>query len=187
VAVDRPRRPRSGDRQEALRESNGEGHQARGAAGIGGTRDPDRPRRAGRHGDDRESAARCLVRPGADRLLAEHRPGDERHHRALPQAGLGEARLDRLRVPEIDRYYRRLLDGSANQGRPLGPATIRRLHGILRRAVGQAVRWGWIARNYAADASPPRVHAPEVRPPTPAEVARLFRLASGDDPPSPPS
>jgi len=96
--------------------------------------------------------------------------------------GLGEARLDRLRVPEIDRYYRRLLDGSANQGRPLGPATIRRLHGVLRRALGQAVRWGWIAHNYAADASPPRVHAPEIRPPTPAEVARLFRLASGDDP-----
>ena len=96
--------------------------------------------------------------------------------------GLGEARLDRLRVPQIDTYYRRLLDGSANHGRPLGPATIRRLHGILRRALGQAVRWGWIAHNYAADASPPRIHAPEVRPPTPAEVARLFRLASGDDP-----
>ena len=96
--------------------------------------------------------------------------------------GVGEARLDRLRAPEIDAYYRRLLDGSANHGRPLGPATIRRLHGILRRALGQAVRWGWIAHNYAADASPPRVHAPELRPPTPAEVARLFRLASAEDP-----
>lgn len=84
--------------------------------------------------------------------------------------------------PQIDTYYRRLLDGSANQGRPLSPATIRRLHGVLRRALGQAARWGWIAHNYAADASPPRVHAPEVRPPTPAEVGRLFRLASGEDP-----
>ena len=96
--------------------------------------------------------------------------------------GLGHVRLDRLRVPEIDAYYRRLLDGSANQGRPLAPPTIRRLHGILRRALGQAVRWGWIAHNYAADASPPRVHAPEVRPPTPTEVARLVRLARAEDP-----
>jgi len=96
--------------------------------------------------------------------------------------GLGHVRLDRLRVPEIDAYYRRLLDGSANQGRPLAASTIRRLHGILRRALGQAVRWGWIAHNYAADATPPRVHAPEVRPPTPTEVGRLFRIASEKDP-----
>ena len=95
---------------------------------------------------------------------------------------LGHVRLDQLRAPQIDAYYRRLLDGSANQGRPLAPPTIRRLHGVLRRALGQAVRWGWIAHNYAADASPPRVHAPEIRPPTPAEVGQLFRLAGEKDP-----
>jgi len=96
--------------------------------------------------------------------------------------GLGHVRLDRLRAPQIDAYYRRLLDGSANHGRPLAPPTIRRLHGVLRRALGQAVRWGWIAHNYAADATPPRVHAPEVRPPTPAEVGQLFHLAGEKDP-----
>jgi integrase len=94
---------------------------------------------------------------------------------------LGTVPLTRLKAADLDRYYTRLLKNGGQAGQPLSPATIRRIHGILRRALQQAVRWGWIGANPAASASPPRVNAPEIRPPRPDEVADLFR-AVGDDP-----
>ena len=46
----------------------------------------------------------------------------------------------------------------------------------------QGVRWGWLPRNPASSASPPRVPTPDVRPPSPAELARLFAAAGDADP-----
>ncbi len=94
---------------------------------------------------------------------------------------LGTVPLTRLKAADLDRYYTRLLKNGGQSGQPLSPATIRRIHGILRRALQQAVRWGWIGANPAASATPPRVNAPEIRPPRRDEVAKLFR-AVGDDP-----
>ncbi|MCA1846049.1 MAG: site-specific integrase [Actinobacteria bacterium] len=53
---------------------------------------------------------------------------------------------------------------------------------VLRRALAQGVKWGWLVRNPAADASPPRVPATTIQPPAPADVARLFRTARDSDP-----
>ncbi len=95
---------------------------------------------------------------------------------------LGPVPLGKLKPDALDRYYRSLRLGDGNGGRPLAPATIRRIHGILRRALGQGVRWGWLAANPAAAASPPRVVTREIKPPAPSEVARLFALAQEADP-----
>jgi integrase len=95
---------------------------------------------------------------------------------------LGEVRLTKLSTASIDRYYRSLLTGGGHNGRPLAPGTIRRIHGILRRALAQAVRWGWIAVNAAAASSPPRVPAPRITPPTPDELSRLAEAITADDP-----
>jgi hypothetical protein len=48
---------------------------------------------------------------------------------------LGEVRVDRLRPDRIDAYYRLLRSHGGKGGRPLAPATIRRIHGILRLAL----------------------------------------------------
>jgi integrase len=96
--------------------------------------------------------------------------------------GLGGVRLDHLRVDDVDRYYRRLRTTGGRSGRPLAPATIRRIHGILRRALSQGVRWGWVASNVAASASPPRVPVSTIKPPATEEIAALFAIASKDDP-----
>jgi integrase len=56
------------------------------------------------------------------------------------------------------------------------------VHGIIRRALTQGVRWGWIDHNPAADASPPRVPIRDLKPPSPDEVVELFRLAENSDP-----
>jgi len=56
------------------------------------------------------------------------------------------------------------------------------VHGIIRRALTQGVRWGWISHNPAIDASPPRVPMKELQPPDPAQVVQLFRFAQDSDP-----
>jgi len=95
---------------------------------------------------------------------------------------LGPLPLGRLGTHDIDRLYRRLRASGGADGSPLAPATVKRIHGILRRALEQGVRWGWLPSNPAAAASPPRVVSAELIPPTPADVARLFALAQQTDP-----
>jgi integrase len=95
---------------------------------------------------------------------------------------LGDVRLSKLTTASLDRYYQQLLIGGGQNGRPLAPGTIRRIHGILRRALAQGVRWGWLGVNPAASASPPRVPAPDIAPPTPDELGCLQRSIAADDP-----
>jgi integrase len=96
--------------------------------------------------------------------------------------GLGHVRLAKLRAEHIDAFYRELRQRGGKGGRPMAPATVRRIHGVLRRALGQAVKWRWIAHNPAADATPPRVPVHDLRPPDPAGIARLFAFAMDTDP-----
>jgi integrase len=95
---------------------------------------------------------------------------------------LGDVPLNKLTPASLDRYYRSLLAGGGRNGKPLSPATIRRIHGILRRALAQGVRWGWIGVNPAASASPPRVPAPDIAPPSPDQLARLQAAITAEDP-----
>ena len=67
---------------------------------------------------------------------------------------IGSLSASKLTAAELDRFYRHLLEVGASNG-PYAPATIRRVHGIIRRALTQGVRWGWITHNPAIDASPP--------------------------------
>ena len=95
---------------------------------------------------------------------------------------LGDVRLSKLTTASLDRYYRSLLVDGGRNGRPLAPGSIRRIHGILRRALAQGVRWGWLGVNPAAAASPPRVPMPEIAPPTPAQLATLQKEIDASDP-----
>ena len=95
---------------------------------------------------------------------------------------LGAVPLGRLTASDLDRFYRKLsVDGGARGG-PLAPGTIRRIHGILRRALGQGLKWGWIGVNPAQATTPPRVPQPDITPPTGAEVARVLRRATAWSP-----
>lgn len=95
---------------------------------------------------------------------------------------LGDVPLSKLGAHDLDQFYRRLRESGGRSGRPLAPATIRRTHGILHRALVQGVRWGWLTQNPASSASPPRVPTPDITPPKPADLAKLFALAQEDDP-----
>jgi integrase len=94
---------------------------------------------------------------------------------------LGSIPVAKLNPADLDRFYRQLLEVGRSRG-PYAPATIRRVHGIIRRALTQGVRWGWMTHNPAIDASPPRVPMRELKPPDPDQVVRLFRVALESDP-----
>ena len=95
---------------------------------------------------------------------------------------LGPVPLSKLKASDLDRFYRKLsVDGGSRSG-PLAPGTVRRIHGILRRALGQGLKWGWIGVNPAVATTPPRVPQPDINPPSSAEVARVLRRAAETSP-----
>jgi integrase len=95
---------------------------------------------------------------------------------------LGHLHVTKLTTEDIDDFYGHLLRAGGRNDRPLAPGTVARVHGVLHRALAQAVRWEWIWLNPASNASPPRVPPPEIRPPQPDQVARLLEAVRTEDP-----
>jgi integrase len=96
---------------------------------------------------------------------------------------LGHLDLGKLTTADIDDFYAHLLRAGGRGNRPLAPGTVSRVHGVLHRALAQAMRWDWIWLNPASSATPPRVAPAEVRPPSPGQVAALLEWARRRDPP----
>ena len=82
----------------------------------------------------------------------------------------------------IDDFYASLRIDGALGGGPLSRGSVQRVHGVLHRALAQAMRWEWIWGNPAASASPPRLEPKEMRPPSPGDVARLLAHVAIIDP-----
>lgn len=97
---------------------------------------------------------------------------------------LGEIPLNRLGPADLDALYLRLgsADGRGRAGGGLSPAAVRQVHAVARRACAQAVRWGWLATNPAANASPPPARRTKVSPPAVADLVRIVELADATDP-----
>jgi integrase len=87
---------------------------------------------------------------------------------------LGHVRVRDLTTVMIDEFYAALRVDGAVEGGPLTPGSVQRIHGVLHRALAQAMRWEWIWSNPATSASPPRMEPAEMRPPSPDEVGRLL-------------
>lgn len=62
----------------------------------------------------------------------------------------------------------------------LAPRTVFHIRAVLRRALGQAVKWGLVSRNVATLADPPRVPDEEIRPLSTEEARRLLEQIAGD-------
>src|SRR6056297_3495962 len=57
---------------------------------------------------------------------------------------LGKLRLSKVTTQRLDGYYSTL----SHEG-GLSPASVRHVHAVLRGALGQGVKWGWIPTNPA--------------------------------------
>ncbi|MGH2788821.1 MAG: tyrosine-type recombinase/integrase [Actinomycetota bacterium] len=95
---------------------------------------------------------------------------------------LGHILVRHLTTVVIDEFYASLRVDGAIEGGPLTPGSVRRIHGVLHRALQQAMRWEWIWSNPAASASPPRTEPVEMRPPTPAQVGQLLDQVKAQHP-----
>ena len=80
---------------------------------------------------------------------------------------LGRIRIRKLMPADLEVHLRRAADSGLSNG------TVRHHHAVLRRALGQAERWGLVARNVARLVTPPRILRRDMRPLTAAQ-ARLF-------------
>ncbi len=79
---------------------------------------------------------------------------------------LGDVKLQRLTPPMLNSVYADLLASGRRNGKGgLSPRTVRYVHTVLQRALGDAVGWSMLARNPASAANPPK-KAPASRKPT---------------------
>jgi integrase len=85
---------------------------------------------------------------------------------------LGKLTLRRVTTQRLDAYYT-----SLTRERGLSPTSVRHVHAVLRGALGQAVRWGWIPANAAATASPPKIRRREINPPAINDTRALLQAA----------
>jgi integrase len=87
---------------------------------------------------------------------------------------LGKARLGMLQPRRVQAF----LDAKLKSG--LAPPSVVHIRAILRRALGRAMRYGWVYRNVATLTDPPRVERFEIKPFT-SEEARAFLDAARQD------
>ena len=93
---------------------------------------------------------------------------------------LGSRQLQRLGPDELNALYSNLGNTGGRGGRGLAPKTIRNVHGVVHKALADAVRWGHIPRNPADLADPPAARKPELTTWT-AEEMRVFLRSVEDD------
>lgn len=66
-------------------------------------------------------------------------------------------------------------------GGPLAGSTVVRTHVVVRSALGQAVKWGWIRTNPAELADPGEVDEDEIVPPDAVDAVRIIAAAEEHD------
>ncbi len=128
-------------------------------------------------------AGRITVREFFDRWLETAAPtlraATVRRYRDLARlhitGTIGSVKLAKLAPGDVQRLYAgRLAAG-------LSPTSVRHVHGLLHRALGDAVRWGLLHRNVTEAVDPPRRSTPEAQTWNAEQVAHVLTAAVGDD------
>ncbi len=69
---------------------------------------------------------------------------------------IGARRLDDLDAADLNRLYGDLASFGRKDGSGLSDKTVRNVHIVIRKALGDALRWGQLTRNVATLADPPK-------------------------------
>jgi integrase len=93
---------------------------------------------------------------------------------------IGATLLQRLTPAHLNGLYAELLAAGGRGGRPLSARTVQGVHMTVRKAIGDAARWGLVHRNVAALASPPRPRRAEMRTWTAAELRAFLEHVAGE-------
>lgn len=81
---------------------------------------------------------------------------------------LGSYKLEKLIARELDREYDKMADNG------VGVSTIEHVHRLVRAALSQAEKWGYVDHNVAKMASPPHSPRSVVTAPTPEELGQIL-------------
>ena len=94
---------------------------------------------------------------------------------------LGAVELQRLTPGHLSVLYRELLT-SGRRHRPggLAPKTVRNVHVLIHRVLKDAVRWGYVVRNVADAADPPKVKPAELQVWSPGQLRSFLAHVQGD-------
>lgn len=90
---------------------------------------------------------------------------------------LGRIKLKDLKTHMIQRFYNSMATGE----KPLSAKTIKNVHGVLHKALHQAVSNNLIRDNPATACVLPKVQKPEIKPLEPQEIHRVLQEAEDDD------
>lgn len=87
---------------------------------------------------------------------------------------LGKRPLVKLTPQEVQRFFNKKLEEG------LTPRTVEQIRAILRRALGQAEKWGMVSRNVAALTSRPKVQRKRISPLDPDQARTFLDSLNGD-------
>ncbi len=94
---------------------------------------------------------------------------------------LGSRPLQDLTPAEIEHFYAKLRSNGRRSGPGgLAPKTVKNVHGILRKALGDAMRLGKLARNPADHAESPKVTRGKMRVWTPEQLRHFLMHMQAD-------
>lgn len=88
---------------------------------------------------------------------------------------LGAVKLQALTAPQVQRFYNSLQQGD----NPLSPKSIKNVHGVLHRALKQAVEIGYIRFNPADACKLPRIVKAEIKPLDEAQIDAFLKEIKG--------
>ena len=100
--------------------------------------------------------------------------GYERMIRNHIKPALGHRKLKNLAPDHVQYFYQKKLDVG------LAPGTVRVMHGILHKALEQAVKWGIVPRNVCKATTPPKPSPEEIRPLDAEQAKQLLEAARGN-------
>jgi integrase len=109
--------------------------------------------------DERETVGHFLDRWLEDSVKRSVRPKTHTNYAQYVEnwikPALGRERLAKLSPQQVEKLMDKMLTAG------LSPRTAQHAHAVLRRALGQAEKWGMVGRNVAKLAQPPRQKKPE--------------------------
>lgn len=91
------------------------------------------------------------------------------------RAELGHVKLSKLTARHLDRLYAKLT-AKGNKA-----TTVRRVHALISAALHQAERWNMVEQNVARRATPPPVHAEQIKAPSAEAVRAIIAEAESAD------
>ncbi len=127
---------------------------------------------------DRQTVAQFLDRWLADVVKPSVRPKTYHSYAQLVRLHLKPA-LGRHQLAKLlPQHVQGMMNDKLAAG--LSPRTVQYLRAVLRRALGQALKWGLVARNVATLVDPPRSERHEMQALNPSQAGQFLEAARGD-------